>query len=68
MVGVVTLIFTRSAVLKEWAYAAFTISLIAAAASHAFIEDPMLKVITPLLFLTVLGTCYKLEHPKNHLK
>lgn len=66
--GVLALIFTKSPVVKEWCYACFTIALIAAGISHLAIEDPVTKVIVPLLFLTLLGACYKLEHPKHHLK
>lgn len=67
LAGLVALIFTRSPEVKEWCYAGFAVTLIGTALSHVALEDPVQKVIVPLLFLTVLGACYKLEHPKHHL-
>jgi len=57
LLGVVALLQTRYAVLKEWAYAGFTINLIGASWSHAATgESPMV----PLVLLLILAASYLL--------
>ena len=55
LIGVVSLIQTRFSVLKEWAYAGFTINLVAASWSHLAVGQP---ITAPLILLLVLAGSY----------
>jgi hypothetical protein len=46
---------------REWAYAGFTFTCIAAAVSHAMSGDPTSKVASPLVALALLITSYLLR-------
>lgn len=46
---------------REWAYAGFTFTCIAAAASHLMSGDPAGKVVGPVLMLALLMTSYLLR-------
>jgi len=51
LLGVVALLIPGLPLLKEWAYAGFTFDLLGASASHAFVEDPPMKTLLPLVVL-----------------
>ena len=55
LVGVVALLQTRFSVLKEWAYAGFTINLVGATWSHAANGAP---ITVPLVLLLILAGSY----------
>ncbi len=61
VLGVAALLQPRWPVLREWAYAGFTINMIGAAASHAFSGDPLLRIALPLGLLGVLSISYLLR-------
>lgn len=61
LIGAVALLQTRWPVLREWAYAGFTIDLIGAIASHLFTGDPLGAAFVPALFLLVLAASYGLQ-------
>lgn len=63
--GVVALLVPRFPRLKEWAYAGFTFDLLGASASHGFSGDPIANVISPLVFLGLLGVSYWLWHSRS---
>jgi hypothetical protein len=46
------------AVVKNFAYAGFTIILVSAAFTHFSIGDPIANVLTPLVILGILGVSY----------
>ena len=51
-------IYPKAPRLREWAYAGFTIELISAFGSHAFVGDPWGDRIMPLIFLAILAVAY----------
>lgn len=55
LLGVIALVQWRFPVLREWAYAGFTINLVGALWSHAVLGDPVVMVV---LFLVVLAISY----------
>lgn len=55
--GAFALIVPRvPAVVREWSYAGFAITLVSAAVSHASVHDPVGAAVTPLFILGVLAT------------
>jgi hypothetical protein len=54
IVGVVALVQTRFTLLKEWAYAGFTITLIGASWSHLSVGQPIFMPF--ILFIVLLGS------------
>jgi hypothetical protein len=60
LLGAAALLQWRAPVLREWAYAGFTINLIGAAASHVLAGD-VAGAGSPLLFLALLAASYALR-------
>ena len=58
LLGVVALLLPKLPTLKEWAYAGFTFDMLGAAASHAFVSDPLMETVTPLIILAIGVTSY----------
>lgn len=58
VLGVVALLAPVPRTLKEWAYAGFTFELLAASISHASVGDPINNIVTPLIFIGILGLSY----------
>ena len=54
LIGVIALLQTRFSVLKEWAYAGFTINLIGASWSHLSVGQPI--VMPFVLFVILMGS------------
>lgn len=65
--GAIALIQGTFKIIKEWAYAGFTIDFIGASASGAFIGDVVI-VIVPLIFLAIMFLSYYLWKQVEHLK
>ncbi len=59
--GVLALLVPGFAILKEWAYCGFTITLISAAVSHLASGDSPTQVIGPIVGLVILGASYVLR-------
>ena len=55
--GAVTLVVPRLPILKEWAYAGFTFTWIAATVAHSVAGDGAL-ILLPIMFLALLGISY----------
>ena len=55
LIGVICLLQTRFTLLKEWAYAGFTINLIGATWSHAARGE---SILAPVLLLIILAGSY----------
>jgi hypothetical protein len=53
-IGVIALVQTRFSVLKEWAYAGFTINLIGATWSHLSVGQPIFMPF--VLFIVLMGS------------
>ena len=58
LLGVAALIAPGRPILKEWAYAGFTIDMLGATASHAFVGDPIVATLVPLVVLSVGAGSY----------
>ena len=52
---------------KEWAYAGFTIDLLAAAVSHGMSGDDIGKVLTPIVVLAIVLTSWALRPASRKL-
>jgi len=60
ILGAVVLVYPKFNVLKEWAYAGFTIDMIGASASFAFNGNSFGDILGPLIFLAVMFVSYGL--------
>ena len=58
LLGVVALLAPDRPILKEWAYAGFTIDLVGATASHLFVRDAIVPTLTPLVVLSLCVGSY----------
>ncbi len=58
VIGCVCIVQPFFRVLKEWAYAGFCINFLGAGASHYFLHDPIITIISPIIFLIVLFITY----------
>jgi hypothetical protein len=67
LLGVVALLIPGVPLLKEWAYAGFTFDLLGASASHAFVGDPPMEILLPLVILGIAATSYQLRPPTRRL-
>jgi hypothetical protein len=61
LLGVIALIIPGSPILKEWAYAGFTFDMLGAAASHAFVSDPIGETLAPIIVLAIAIVSYLLR-------
>ncbi len=67
LLGVIALLLPGFPLLKEWAYAGFTFDLLGAAASHAFVGDPVMETLLPLIILAIAAVSYSLRPPSRRL-
>jgi len=67
LLGVATLLQNKYKIIKEWAFAGFSFTLIGAAVSHICVHDQVLFIVMPIVFLVVLFALYycwrKMEQP-----
>jgi hypothetical protein len=61
-IGVVLLLAPVGSKVKEWTYAGFTFTFIAAVIAHATSGDPMSAVIAPFIILMLLSASYFTYH------
>ena len=66
--GVIALLVPGLPLLKEWAYAGFTFDLLGASASHAFVADPLVEIIVPLILLSIAAASYILRPLSRRLQ
>jgi len=72
LLAVAAILYPRTRVLREWAYAGITIDLLGAFVSHAVVHDPIGVKIIPLLVLALAAGSYLLRparyrlHPVAH--
>ena len=62
LLGVIVLLAPVSPLLKEWAYAGFAFTFIAAFMSHAALRDPVVQRLGPLVVLVLLAASYLTYH------
>ncbi|MEM9192869.1 MAG: DoxX family protein [Myxococcota bacterium] len=65
--GVLALLVPKFPRLKEWAYAGFTIDLIAAIVSHIAVEDPIGESVVPAVLLVILFASWWLRPAARRL-
>lgn len=68
LLAVVALLVPGFALVKEWAYAGVFFDLTGAAVSHAFVGDPVAKVITPLVILCIVAASWWLRPASRRLR
>ena len=68
ILGVIGILQTKFPVLKEWAYAGFTIHFLGACASRAFAGDGVALILSPLIFLAVMFISYFLGKRIDKIK
>ncbi|HEY0876238.1 MAG TPA: DoxX family protein [Vicinamibacterales bacterium] len=61
LIGAVALLQNRLPTLREWAYAGFTINLVAAFASHVLAGDAASEALKPVIFMLPLAASYALR-------
>ncbi len=67
LAGVALMLVPFSGRLNEWVYAGFTINLFSASIAHFTAGDPALKILVPLILLTLMGISYLTGHNINRL-
>lgn len=68
LIGSVALLQNRLPTLREWAYAGFTINLVAASASHVLAGDPVATALTPASLLLPLTASYALRTDRPRVR
>jgi len=61
LLGVAAILYPRTRLLREWAYAGITFNLLGAFISHLVVHDPVLIAMTPLLVLVLVAASYQLR-------
>jgi DoxX-like family len=51
LLAIAAILYPRTRLLREWAYAGITFDLLGAFVSHLVVHDPILTALTPLLVL-----------------
>ena len=68
LLGVVALLQNKYKIIKEWAFAGFSFTLIGAAVSHICVHDTPFFIVMPIIFLAILFALYycwrKMEQTK----
>jgi hypothetical protein len=59
ILGSIAILYGRSPMLKEWAYAGYSFNLIGAALSHVFLGDSLGMITTPLIILCLVLISYR---------
>jgi uncharacterized membrane protein YphA (DoxX/SURF4 family) len=65
VLGALAIVTPRFPRLREWAYAGIAFDLIGAAASHAAVGHPVVKVITPLIVLAIMAMSWRLADSES---
>ena len=68
VLGGIAVLVPKCPRLKEWAYAGMLFDLTGAAASHASVRDPALKIATPLILLVIVIASWALRPGSRKLR
>ena len=68
LLAVAAILYPRTRILREWAYAGITIDLLGAFVSHSVVHDSWGTTITPLIVLALAAGSYTLRPPKYRLQ
>jgi hypothetical protein len=64
-IGVILLLAPVNARIKEWTYAGFTFTFIAAYTAHSVAGDPVSALAAPVIFLLLLAVSYVTFHKRE---
>ncbi|MEH6304358.1 DoxX family protein [Olivibacter sp. CPCC 100613] len=67
MLGVITVLIPKFALLKEWAYAGFFFAMSGAIFSHVAVGDPIKEIFPPLLLLILTVISWYFRPPERKL-
>jgi DoxX-like family len=67
LLAIAAILYPRTRILREWAYAGITIDLLGAFVSHSAVHDPMGTRITPLVVLALAAGSYLLRPERFRL-
>lgn len=65
VLGALAIVTPRFPRVREWAYAGMAFDLIGAAASHAAVGHPVVKVAVPLVFLAIMAVSWRLAEGRS---
>jgi hypothetical protein len=68
LLAVAAILYPRTRILREWAYAGITIDLLGAFLSHSAVHDPIGVRITPLVVLALAAGSYSLRPDRYRLR
>jgi len=68
LLGGIAVLLPKTSLLKEWAYAGMFFDLSGAAASHASVGDPPLKVATPIIILGIVIASWALRPASRRIR
>ena len=68
LLGIAAILYPRTRVLREWAYAGITFDLLGAFISHYEVHDPLTVRMTPLVVLALAAGSYFLRPEQFKLK
>lgn len=61
LLAAIVLIYPKTRLLRDWAYAGITIELISSFVSHSFLRDPWPLRIAPLIMLAIVAVAYAFD-------
>ena len=61
LLAVLALLYPKTRVLREWAYAGVTIDALGACASHCAVHDDLAHALAPLVMLAIAAGSYLLR-------
>jgi hypothetical protein len=61
LLAVAALVYPKTRLLREWAYAGVTFELISSFASHSFVGDPWSLRVAPLIVLTIVAVAFRYD-------
>jgi len=67
LLAVLALLYPKTRLLREWAYAGIAIDALGACASHCAVRDDLFRVAAPLLMLAIAAGSYFLRPDKLRL-
>jgi DoxX-like family len=68
LLGMAAILYPRTRILREWAYAGITIDLLGAFVSHSVVHDPLGIRITPLLVMALAAVSYLMRPERFRLR
>jgi hypothetical protein len=66
LLAAAVLIYPKTRVLREWAYAGISIELISSFVSHFFLADPWPLRIAPLVILAIVVVAFRFDPYRGH--